>query len=154
MADKSYQRKISSEEAWEGYILVLKGRLGFLPPVGEGFVLAGRRVRIEAVPCTCRGPEKPHEHYRIPWPGLAQGSTVRITTGQRAATSWASSWASAEEPFALIATCERGGGWRGNRRAVTPAPPPPVIPRRGSLAPRNLYRTDVGDLTMEILRPA
>jgi len=29
-----------------------------------------------------------------------------------------------------------------------------VIPRRGSMALRNLYRTDFDDRTVEILRPA
>lgn len=79
----SYERKVSSEEAREGYILVLKDRLTFFPPPGEPFEVRdggiARRVSIEAVDCECRGPEKPHQHFRLPWPGLAPGGRVRLT---------------------------------------------------------------------------
>ena len=78
----AYERKLSSTEAREGRIMVLKGALGSLPPVGEAFELNGlggsARVAVEAEPCVCRGPEKPHEHYFIPWPGLQAGARVRI----------------------------------------------------------------------------
>ena len=34
---------------------------------------------VEAEPCTCRGPERPHEHYWVAWPGLEARATIRIT---------------------------------------------------------------------------
>jgi hypothetical protein len=78
-----YERKISSEEAREGYILVEKARLNLFPAIGEPFDLvdeAGRRsrARVEARDCECRGPEKPHEHYFIRRDGLEPGSRWRI----------------------------------------------------------------------------
>lgn len=83
MARDSYERKISSEEAREGYILVEKAALGFFPPIGRAFELAGgggtASARVEARDCECRGPEKPHQHYFIRRGGLAQGSRWRLT---------------------------------------------------------------------------
>jgi hypothetical protein len=77
---ETYERKISSEEAREGYVMVLKDRLNFFPAVGENFelVVAGktRKVAIEAEYCECRGPEKPHEHYRIRMAGLVKGRKI------------------------------------------------------------------------------
>lgn len=82
MARDSYERKISSEEAREGYILVEKAALGFFPPIGRAFELAGgggtASARVEARDCECRGPEKPHQHYFIRRGGLAQGSRWRF----------------------------------------------------------------------------
>lgn len=82
MARDSYERKISSEEAREGYILVEKAALGFFPPIGQAFELAGgggtASARVEARDCECRGPEKPHQHYFIRRGGLAQGSRWRF----------------------------------------------------------------------------
>jgi hypothetical protein len=79
----SYERKVSSEEAREGYLLVEKSRLGLFPPVGTPFVLAtptgDRLATLEARDCTCRGPEKPHRHYFVRQPGLQPGSLWRIT---------------------------------------------------------------------------
>lgn len=83
MAADAYERRVSAEEAREGYLLVLKDRLRFFPPVGEPFVLATPagplEARVEAEPCTCRGPELPHEHWRIRLAGLARGARVRVT---------------------------------------------------------------------------
>jgi len=80
--EKPYIRKISSEEAREGYILVLKSRLRFFPPVGEAFEMAQgtqrKRAKVESVPCICRGPGKPHEHYFVRWNGLKRGGRVAI----------------------------------------------------------------------------
>lgn len=82
MARDSYERKISSEEAREGYILVEKAALGFFPPIGQAFELAGdggaASAKVEARDCECRGPEKPHQHYFIRRGGLAQGSRWRF----------------------------------------------------------------------------
>ena len=75
----SYERKISSEEASEGYIMVLKDRLGFFPPVGQDFSLSGAPARVESRYCECRGPEKPHDHYFIRRAGLGKGQRIAIT---------------------------------------------------------------------------
>jgi hypothetical protein len=78
-----YTRKISGEEAREGYIMILKNWLGFFPPRGQEFRILSqgedREVRVESYPCQCRGPERPHEHYFIRWPGLRAGEKIGIT---------------------------------------------------------------------------
>ncbi len=74
----TYERKLSSEEAGEGYIMVLKDRLAFFPAIGETFQLGGVSAKVEARHCECRGPEKPHEHYFIRRAGLNKGQKVRI----------------------------------------------------------------------------
>ncbi len=77
-----YARKISSEEAREGYIMVLKARLAFFPPAGSPFDLddEGRKTRakVESYGCACRGPDLPHEHYFIRRAGLTKGDRVEI----------------------------------------------------------------------------
>ena len=82
MARDFYERKISSEEAREGYIFVEKSSLAFFPPVGQAFDLADgggtTQATVEARDCECRGPEKPHQHYFIRRGGLAQGSRWRF----------------------------------------------------------------------------
>lgn len=79
---RAYRRRLSTTEAREGRIMVLKSALGLFPPVGEPFRLRhGRTVRtvaVEAEPCTCRGPDRPHEHYYLPWPGLTAGTRLCI----------------------------------------------------------------------------
>lgn len=83
MAKSAYSRKISSKEASENFIFILKSRLSFFPTYGEKFELAdgdlSREVKVESYPCTCRGPEKPHEHYFICWEGLEAGDKLEIT---------------------------------------------------------------------------
>lgn len=82
MPASSYTRKPSAEEAREGYLLILKDKRAFFPPIGEEWELADgaerRRVALEAEHCECRGPELPHEHYRLRLPGLEQGRAVTI----------------------------------------------------------------------------
>jgi hypothetical protein len=77
-----YSRKVSSEEAREGYLLVLKNKLQFFPPLGKKFDLAQNdaigKARVESYPCTCRGPDLPHEHYFIRWKGLRPKDRVEI----------------------------------------------------------------------------
>ncbi|MGB8657771.1 MAG: hypothetical protein WCE90_08305 [Candidatus Zixiibacteriota bacterium] len=77
-----YTRKISSEEAREGYILVLKDKLPFFPPIGEEFDLTRggkkKKAKVESYHCTCRGPDLPHEHYFIRWKGLKAKDRVEI----------------------------------------------------------------------------
>jgi hypothetical protein len=83
MTGPRYERRVSGEEASEGYLFVLKEALRFFPPAGEPFALldAGqpRSATVESYPCTCRGPEKPHEHWFIRRPGLRAGERVAIT---------------------------------------------------------------------------
>jgi hypothetical protein len=68
MAEK-YVRKISNDEAHEQYILILKNALNFFPKIGHEFKLKiGDKefdIKIDAIPCWCQGPQKPHDHYRI-----------------------------------------------------------------------------------------
>jgi hypothetical protein len=78
-----YRRRISSEEAREGYILIEKARLTFFPRVGETFRFddrgAAREATVESYHCECRGPDKPHEHYFIRTAGLTAGEEWKIT---------------------------------------------------------------------------
>jgi hypothetical protein len=77
-----YVRRVSAEEARAGFLLVPKDQLDVFPPPGQPFHIAhdGRRVRarVSAVPCACRGPDQPHEHYRIHWPGLCAGDRITL----------------------------------------------------------------------------
>ena len=77
-----YSKKITSEEAMEGYVLVLKNQLRFFPGAGKTFRLVrdGRstRVKVESYHCTCRGPGDPHKHFFIRSKGLRTGDQVII----------------------------------------------------------------------------
>ncbi len=88
MVLSSYTRKPSAEEAREGYLLILKDRLGFFPPVATPWELTDgnepRRVMVEAHPCECRGPEFPHEHYRLRLPGIEKGHIMIIHRDEEA----------------------------------------------------------------------
>jgi len=79
----SYSRRISSKEAEEGFIFILKNKLSFFPELGEKFVLtnndSSREVIVDSYPCTCRGPERPHEHYFIRFEELESGDKIEIT---------------------------------------------------------------------------
>jgi len=83
----SYSRRISAEEAREGYVLVLKNKLSFFPSLGTGFELVKpdlrRKVRVEFYRCTCRGRDLPHEHYFIRWRGLRAKDRVEIRKDAR-----------------------------------------------------------------------
>ena len=78
----AYTRKISSEEAREGYVMILKSKLAFFPPIGKAFNLIHDSIRstarVESYRCTCRGPELPHEHYFIRWKGLKTRDRIEI----------------------------------------------------------------------------
>lgn len=82
MAGKTYTRKVLSKEAKEGYILILKNQLSYFPPLRKRFLLTSgekvKRVAVESYSCTCVGPDKPHEHYFIRWPGLRKGTHLQI----------------------------------------------------------------------------
>ncbi len=77
-----YSRKISSKEANNNFIFILKNKLSFFPPLGEVFELKAEnsicKVKVESYSCTCRGPNLPHEHYFIKWEGLETGDKVEI----------------------------------------------------------------------------
>ena len=77
-----YERKISSEEAAQRYFLVLKNKLQFFPSVGTRFsVKVGakeKKALVESYHCECRGPEEPHEHFFVRWPGLAKGDKIVV----------------------------------------------------------------------------
>ncbi|MFA0834780.1 MAG: hypothetical protein ACC609_12320 [Methanobacterium formicicum] len=77
-----YSRKISSKEANNDFIFILKNKLSFFPQLGEVFELKSENsscnVQVESYPCTCRGPDLPHEHYFIRWEGLEQGDKLEI----------------------------------------------------------------------------
>jgi hypothetical protein len=78
-----YSRKISKTEAKNDFIFILKNKLSSFPPIGDNFNIyfsdTIKEARIESYPCTCRGPELPHEHYFIHWNGLKAGDKVEIT---------------------------------------------------------------------------
>ena len=75
-----YSRKISSTEANNGYVFILKSKLSFFPE-GE-FELEdenlNKKVKVESYPCTCRGPNRAHKHYFIHWEGLKAGDRIEI----------------------------------------------------------------------------
>lgn len=62
--------------------MILKNKLSFFPPLGGSFEILFENkpkfVGIESYPCTCRGPQLPHEHYFIRWSGLKTGDKVEI----------------------------------------------------------------------------
>jgi len=77
-----YSRKISLKEADNDFIFILKNKLSLFPELGEKFDLednkSSQTVEIESYPCTCRGPDLPHEHYFIRWKGLDAGDRIDI----------------------------------------------------------------------------
>jgi len=83
MKEKFYSRKISSKESEKGFIFILKNQLNYFPDLNDHFILTNgelsKTVSIKSYPCTCRGPDKPHEHYYIPWNGLSSGEKIEIT---------------------------------------------------------------------------
>ncbi len=77
-----YSRKISSKEADNNYIFILKEKLSFFPELGDTFELEdanlNKNVKVEHYQCTCRGPDRPHQHYFIRWEGLELGDKIEI----------------------------------------------------------------------------
>ena len=77
-----YSRKISKSEADNNFIFILKNKLSFFPPLGENFILKSDdsyyNVKVKSYPCTCRGPDLPHEHYFITWEDLEPENRVEI----------------------------------------------------------------------------
>jgi len=60
---KIYSRKISSKEADNDFIFILKNKLSLFPDLENIFELndgnSSRDVKVESYPCTCRGPDQP-----------------------------------------------------------------------------------------------
>jgi hypothetical protein len=86
--EKVFKRKLSTEEAAEGYILIPKSDLGFFPPTNKIFTLVDegkhRRAKVQSYHCECRGPEKPHEHYFLQKSGLQKWNNVEIRKNSEA----------------------------------------------------------------------
>ena len=83
----TYERTISSLEAQQGYVLILKNKLSFFPEVGSSFPLTDGHVKkeakIESYHCECQGPDQPHDHYFVRWSGLAQGDRLTVKRALR-----------------------------------------------------------------------
>ncbi len=79
-AEDTYTRKVSPTEAREGHVMVTADKLSLFPPAWRPFqVRQGEQTReavLEAEECTCRGPQKPHEHYYVSVPDLRPGDRV------------------------------------------------------------------------------
>lgn len=82
-----YRRKVGSEEASEGYILITKDALKMFPEVDRKFYLVeGKKetpVKVRAVSCICMGPEEPHQHFRLAYKPLAKGEVIIIRPGEK-----------------------------------------------------------------------
>jgi hypothetical protein len=78
---KLYKRRLSTEESREKYILISKDALSMFPNPGNTFKanLNGEEseVKVEAVFCTCCGPDKPHDHYHLSFGRAATELKVR-----------------------------------------------------------------------------
>ncbi len=82
-----YRRKISKEEAEEGYVFITKEALKMFPEIDRKFYLIeGKKetpAKVRAVSCICMGPEEPHKHYHIQYSPLKKGETVTIRQGEK-----------------------------------------------------------------------
>jgi len=85
-----YERTITSLEAEQGYIFILKNKRSFFPEEGTPFsIIYGtkkKKAKMESYHCECMGPNKPHEHYFVRWSGLAAGDHLiikKIEDGQQ-----------------------------------------------------------------------
>ncbi|MEM4266715.1 MAG: hypothetical protein QW404_01515 [Candidatus Nanoarchaeia archaeon] len=82
-----YRRKISREEAEEGYILITKDALKMFPPIDRKFYLVENKketpVKVRAISCICMGPEEPHQHYHLHYKPLKKGEVIVIRSGEK-----------------------------------------------------------------------
>ncbi len=71
-----YERRISEEEADKGRLFIFKNKLADFPAVGSSIQVEADgqtfEAKIEADPCTCVGPDKPHHHYYLASKELAE----------------------------------------------------------------------------------
>ncbi|MBI2428831.1 MAG: hypothetical protein HYV29_08560 [Ignavibacteriales bacterium] len=78
----TYERKISSEEAKQGYFLILKNKLNFFPAISSPFLVKvgakKKKAVVESYRCECQGPDEPHDHYFVKWSGLAKGDRLEV----------------------------------------------------------------------------
>ncbi|MFA5831901.1 MAG: hypothetical protein WDA22_00360 [Bacteroidota bacterium] len=83
----TYERTISSLEAEQGYFLILKNKLSLFPVVGSTFLLTNghmkKEAKIESYHCECQGPNQPHDHYFVRWPGLVKGDHLIVKRSLR-----------------------------------------------------------------------
>ncbi|HIH32938.1 MAG: hypothetical protein J4478_03595 [Candidatus Diapherotrites archaeon] len=81
-----YSRKVSKEEAQKNAVFIDKPKLKLFPELGKEFkIKIGKKnvsAHINAVSCTCVGPEKPHEHYY-----LHLFSSLQFKKGQKVSIS-------------------------------------------------------------------
>ena len=88
----TYERNISFEEAALGYFLVLKNRLPFFPGIGTPFLLKARTKKkktvVESYHCECQGPDEPHDHYFVRWPGLVKGDRIVVLKHSKSGNSY------------------------------------------------------------------
>ena len=79
---KIYARRLSLEESKECFIFISKDALSMFPALGKAFSakVNGHDIKLclESVFCTCRGPGRPHSHYRL---SLAQVSDLDVRRG-------------------------------------------------------------------------
>ena len=64
-----YRRKISREEAEQGYILIENKK--------------ETPAKVKAVSCICQGPEEPHQHYQLSYSPLTKGEIIVIRPGEK-----------------------------------------------------------------------
>jgi hypothetical protein len=85
-----YAKKITSEEEQGGYVIVLKDRLSFFPPLGRRFQMIqnghSRRAMVESYPCSCRGPDLPHSHFFVKVKSVKSGDRVTIRRDSKTGT--------------------------------------------------------------------
>lgn len=78
---KVYTRRLSLDESKERYVLIPKDALSMFPAPGRPFPakINGKEgeLFVEAVPCTCRGLNKPHDHYHLSFAHAELGTNVR-----------------------------------------------------------------------------
>jgi hypothetical protein len=76
-----YKRRLSLDEAKERYVLISKDALSMFPRAGKVFNANfngnPEEMSVEAVLCTCRGPDSPHDHYHLSFADLKSQINVR-----------------------------------------------------------------------------
>ncbi len=82
-----YQRRITKEEAEEGYIFITQDALKMFPEVDRKFYLVENKketpVKVRSVSCICMGPEQPHKHYHLGYSPLTKDEVITIRSGAK-----------------------------------------------------------------------